>query len=235
MFFRNELKELMITLKLTKELENQLIKDDVKGISLSDKIKSYEKYCLDDFRDDNDYDKYQGYRNYKKKLLNGNYNNLRWIAHERNQLMHQTNYLIPEFLKFKSVLTKSIKDFKNAKYSNVILEKVFLSTLMFRVILFLMTVVFISYTYYDKYVSNESIFTVVISNFLFFMGTLSIGILSIIITNIIFFSYGFIQRYTSKNKLELFFILLSIIFWNIDYETFLRTIKDLKLIFPILY
>jgi uncharacterized protein YgiM (DUF1202 family) len=41
------------------------------------------------------------YIEYKRGLIGGFYNNLRTIGHERNQLMHQADYHIPNFSRFK--------------------------------------------------------------------------------------------------------------------------------------
>ena len=98
MLFRNEVRELEEVLSLTKELEKALKRDGASGFSLSDKIKSYEDKSGYDMDDDDD--AYQ-YRQYKRTLLGGYYNQLRWVAHERNQIMHQPNYFIAEFIKFK--------------------------------------------------------------------------------------------------------------------------------------
>lgn len=112
MLFRNDLKELMISLMLTKYLEVELEKQGALGNSLSDKIKSYEILTEKDFTDA------YNFREYKRKLLNGYYNDLRWASHERNQIMHKDNYYISNFTKFKRVLSKPVKYFENKDTKN---------------------------------------------------------------------------------------------------------------------
>jgi len=130
MFSRNALKELTIALELTKKLEDALIKDGAKGNSLSDKIKSYQEYdeaeYIEEFKDvylldgeecDEETTRNLEYefRNYKRSLLGGLYNDLRWVAHERNQLMHHVDYQINDFGKFQSTIKKAIFYFKHQK------------------------------------------------------------------------------------------------------------------------
>jgi len=113
-FFKNHFKELIIALDLTKQLEDALIQDGAQGHSLSDKIKWYQEYDEDGFinafgenGDDINELSYQ-FRAYKRSLMGGMYNDLRWIAHERNQIMHFPDYTITEFSKFKSVTKRAI-------------------------------------------------------------------------------------------------------------------------------
>jgi len=114
MFFKNKLKDLIIALELTKELEDALIEDGAKGKSLSDKIKSYQKYdeaaYLKAFKNksDNERELQYHFREYKRSLLGGLYNDLRWVAHERNQLMHNADYIITDFKKFQAVSKEGI-------------------------------------------------------------------------------------------------------------------------------
>jgi len=55
------------------------------------------------------------YRAYKRALISGYYNDLRWIGHERNQVMHVHKYKISEYRKFKNVSLEIIDYFENGK------------------------------------------------------------------------------------------------------------------------
>lgn len=107
MLFRDEKKELVESLRYTHELEKALHRDGAQGVSLSDKIKWYQKL------DESDFDEGYEFRAYKRSLLDGRYNPLRWVAHERNQMMHQKGYLIPMYPKFKLTLREGIKYLNN--------------------------------------------------------------------------------------------------------------------------
>lgn len=111
MFFRDGKKELLESLYYTHKLEKELQRDGARGTSLSDKIKSYQTLQEEDF--DEGYE----FRAYKRSLLDGRYNALRWVAHERNQMMHQKGYLIPMYAKFKLTIKDGIKYLKNNKLS----------------------------------------------------------------------------------------------------------------------
>lgn len=128
MFFRNEIKELITALNLTKELEEALIQDGAIGNSLSDKIKFYQEYDEDEYIEtygDEEYDEDElmyEFREYKRSLLGGLYNDLRWVAHERNQLMHFDDYIISDFDKFQSVTRKAIALLKGEVYKKSFFE-----------------------------------------------------------------------------------------------------------------
>jgi hypothetical protein len=58
---------------------------------------------------------WQEYIEYKRELIGGFYNNLRTIGHERNQLMHQAGYNIPNFSRFKKACYQVIDYLEEGK------------------------------------------------------------------------------------------------------------------------
>lgn len=121
MFFRDELKETMETLKLTRELELSLKKNFAHGNSLSDMIKSYEYINKNEFEEEYEF------RAYKRSLLDGRYNPLRWVAHERNQVMHKSDYLIGNYLKFKYTIKDASEYFNSGRIKKITKEYLLLS------------------------------------------------------------------------------------------------------------
>lgn len=97
--FRSQLSELRIALYLTRQIESLLDALGAEGKSLSDKVKSFDD--SDGTYDEDDREERFRYREYKRSLIGGYYNDLRWIAHERNMLMHKNDYFINDFKKFK--------------------------------------------------------------------------------------------------------------------------------------
>lgn len=101
-FLRGTVRSMSIAIYLTKELEHLLVCKGAQGFSLSDKVKSFDDYEKRHKNVDlQDNDEAYAYREYKRNLLGGNYNNLRHIAHERNMFFHTDRYKIRDFGSFK--------------------------------------------------------------------------------------------------------------------------------------
>ena len=224
MLFRNEFHELLIVLKLTKNLEETLKKDNAEGVSLSDKIKSYDKMAKTNSSMENTYE----YRKYKRELLGGYYNTLRWIAHERNQMMHQKNYFIFDFLKF----TLSIK---NAEYYIKNKKKKLLVVLFdILVLLFFLSVcAVIAYNvfkYYDIDLKFDlgSIIMSAMAGFIAFIGiAIFLQALNILneIRKIFLSVYYRINVFFTNNKFIIFVFLLGVVFYDVKAENVLEFIK----------
>jgi len=167
MLFRNRLKELVIALDLTKQLENELIKDGATGNSFSDKIKSYQKYDKEEFiklykRNFNDeFSKSNTkeelsykFREYKRSLLDGRYNDLRWVAHERNQIMHCPNYTIGDFSKFQSVSKDAIEYFQKIKQKTNIFSKIINFLLIIVIFIGLLGILYFLWHFLGEYIDS---------------------------------------------------------------------------------
>ncbi len=147
---QTDIKMVAQALELTQKLEKALEYDGATGMSLSDKIKSYQKYEEEEFckrylQGYEELDEEEGYidgiyidyleyyyddneklqnelsykfREYKRDLIGGLYNDLRWVAHERNQLMHIPNYTIENYPKFVNVIQRALGYFQGSKKPN---------------------------------------------------------------------------------------------------------------------
>lgn len=223
MLFRNKHKELMTTLFLTKELEDSLDKYGARGVSLSDKIKSFDKYANKDFYDDTDEDSVAyAYREYKRNLIGGYYNSLRWVAHERNQIMHQDNYYITNYFKFKFILIDSIDLLNNGGVNTFSLRRFVFSSIksLFDYLPFIIVLGIIIYMFRDSVFDIEadlkaSIFYIVMALVLivYFTQLLSdiLGILTSIM-NFLFLLIFKLQILITKNYV-LFIMSSSILFY----------------------
>ncbi len=231
MIFRNEYKELMNALYLTKTLEDELDKNNAKGISLSDKVKSFETKTEENFWDE--YDNYNDvsyqYRKYKRNLLGGNYNNLRWVAHERNQLMHQNGYFISNYKRFKHTLKNSIDYFKNGQTNSFNLRNFLItvgSSITFLIPFGVLTLIF-----KDKLSDNGSIIFIIFGIAIALqLGKLFsdlfkslIEIISSVITG-----FGVVQIELTKNKKFIFLALLIIFLWNKDLNDLMVLLEHLE-------
>jgi len=160
MFFRNQFKELIVALDLTKSLEDALIKDGATGSSLSDKIKSYQEYDEEEYieafgEEGDDIDELSyAFREYKRSLLGGLYNDLRWVAHERNQVMHFPNYLIEDFAAFKRVSQDAIAYFGGQGYKKRFLAQISYFLKILLIIAIVATVVYFEWSFFGKYLQN---------------------------------------------------------------------------------
>lgn len=163
MLSRNRLKELIIALDLTKQLEDELIKDGAQGNSLSDKIKSYQQYDEDEFIkmhkdeldnvEDEEELKYQ-FRVYKRSLLDGRYNDLRWVAHERNQMMHFADYEIKDFSKFQSVTKDAISYFQNSVQKSTFLSQLINFITFTTITLIVIGALYLIWNFFGEYIQS---------------------------------------------------------------------------------
>ena len=225
MLFRDERKELVESLRYTHELEKALHRDGARGVSLSDKIKWYQKF------DESDFDEGYKFRAYKRSLLDGRYNPLRWVAHERNQMMHRKQYLIPMYLKFKLTIREGIKYLSNGHTGGsweswlLMLVNVLPYLFAFGVtgyILFILAL-------FPKFSWSEfSLWKVVgmgvgmiialglvlrVGEVLGALGELGVNILDSL------------QRFVTKNKLLVGVMITGYLFWHYDFTT-LQTLKE---------
>jgi hypothetical protein len=224
MIFRNELKELMTSLYLTKEIENELKKAGAQGNSLSDKVKSFQTQSEEEFEEyeDNGY----SFRQYKKALLGGHYNQLRWVAHERNQLMHQSSYYIFEFAKFKRSASSALSYIKNGMQNVFNIKEFVVDTVEFIFYLLPFLVPFIAaiYTYRDKfsiikfdepltYLYAVLIFVVFVKvvELSYALFDLFVGILTLL-KKLMFW----LQIFLTRNRGLLLVALLAFYFWDMN-------------------
>ncbi len=222
MIFRDELKELMTSLYLTQELEKELRKSGAKGFSLSDKVKSFEVYSEEDFEDEDDNG--YSYRQYKRNLLDGHYRPMRWIAHERNQMMHQDNYYIFEFTKFKHQAVDAIDYLNNGMKNSFSFRRFFQSFIgfMFALLPFIITSMATFYFFEERFteIKLDSIFTYIVAAFVLVIFINIVNILSNIfemfksILTLIKHLLFSVQIVLSKNRISIFFILLSYFLWD---------------------
>lgn len=258
MLFRNELKELTVSLYLTRELEMELDKRSIVGASLSDKIKSFDRYEMpnksayirnnnnddDDFNyeDHNDYAIDNGYlyRVYKRCLLGGRYNNLRWVAHERNQLMHQDNYFILEYWKFKRTLKSGLAYFRNGMTSKFNPVMLVTTKERFYSIIPLVAAIFVSYETPLRLLNlyNEMMFfhpSLLVDLFLYFLRFLFYVIIFQIFLDVLdvldalvniflrFIKITDIARiFLTKNKILLIWFSLVFFLWDKKLEEITR-------------
>ena len=208
MFFRNELTETMNTLKLTQELENALKSNGAKGNSISDMVKSYQILDKEDF--DEDYE----FRAYKRELLDGRYNGLRWIAHERNQIMHQNKYLISNYTMFKYKIKDAIKYIKSGCSDIFTYESFILG--LFKAVPYLVPIIFIIFAFKDKLVFEKINILTIIIGFVFLGLAIRFGELISVITNIFYDIYNFIQKIATNNKILFYTLILSYLLWDKD-------------------
>lgn len=223
MFFRDELKETMQALKLTKELEEALKKDGARGNSLSDLVKSYERKSIDDFYEDYEY------RAYKRELLGGRYNPLRWVAHERNQLMHQSGYLIENFLKFKYTIQDAIKYLRKKKKNGLSVESFLLK--LINATPYIIAFAIPLFLFKDKILDGGNpivyiIFTIIGLGLIIRLGELFANLLELFFT-----IYNFLQNMASNYKIAFYTLLLSILLWREDKSIITQMLTQLKELF----
>ena len=223
MFFRDELKETMQALKLTKELEVALKKDGARGNSLSDLVKSYERRDIDDFYEDYEY------RAYKRELLGGRYNPLRWVAHERNQLMHQSGYLIENFLKFKYTIKDAIKYLRKKKKGGLSVESFLLK--LINATPYIIAFAIPLFLFKDKILAGGNpviyiIFAIIGLGLIIRLGELFANLLELFFT-----IYNFLQNMASNHKIAFYTLLLSILLWREDASIVTQIFTQLKELF----
>jgi len=233
MIFRNELKELMTSLYLTKEIENELKNAGVSGNSMSDKIKSFQTLSEEDFEDEDD----NGYsfRQYKKALIGGHYNQLRWVAHERNQLMHQSSYYIFEFAKFKRSASSALGYIKNGMKDLFSFKQFIVNTIefIFYLLPFLVLLIGAIYIYRDKFsiIKFDDPFTYVYAVLIiivfvkvvelsYVVFDLFVGILTLL-KKLMFW----LQIFLTRNRGVLFVSLLAFYFWGMSLTETLNLIQ----------
>lgn len=85
------------------------IKDEYEGITEDDELEKY-RNCRE---------KVKHYYAHRETLMDGFYNNLRIIGHERNQLLHKHNYTIPNFRRFKKACFQVIDYLESGKKPNL--------------------------------------------------------------------------------------------------------------------
>ena len=223
MFFRDELKETMETLYLTKQLEDVLKQNGARGTSLSDKIKSYQK------KEEYDFDESWEFRAYKRGLLDGRYNPLRWVAHERNQVMHQKNYLISEYAKFKYTIKDSIKYFQSRMRNTVTLESFILGFFKFFPYLFVFG--WVAFVFKDRILTHDINWVVFAIVAVFGFGILmQVGEIVSNILKIAYQLFNTLQTLFTQQKLLVVLLVLSYIFWGKDIsyvEVLLERLKEL--------
>ena len=233
MIFRNELKELMTSLYLTKEIENELKKSGAKGNSLSDKIKSFQTLNEEDFEeyDDNGY----SFRQYKKTLMDGHYNPLRWVAHERNQLMHQSNYYIFEFAKFKRSATSALKYVENGMQNSFTLRGFIVDSVefLFYLLPFLLPLIGAIYFYRDKFSMIKfddpwtylfAILALVVFVKVVELSYVLFGALVAVLTLLKQIMFWF-QIFLTKNRAVLLLLLVSFYFWDMSLTQTLNLLE----------
>jgi hypothetical protein len=234
---RNELKELMITLHLTKDLEDTLEQRQVKGASLSDKIKSFETLTQKDFEDEED--EGYSYRQYKRNLIGGYYNDLRWVAHERNQMMHKDGYTIAKFSHFQRTILYAL-EYLNPNYNDAFKTKkkrnfvytfyeqplYLMHYFIFNILPFLIPVLFSLLLAYDKIPTYDytQIGTYILFGIWIFVVIVAgrlIETFFLIIENILskFFEiFAILFHLLLIYKVTLSLLLLSYLFWDTKLE-----------------
>ncbi len=221
MLFRDELKETMEALRLTQELENALKADGARGNSLSDMIKSYERYDSDDF------DEAYEYRAYKRGLLHGRYNPLRWVAHERNQVMHQSGYLINNFTKFKYTLRDAIKYIKKGRKNSLTFESLLLS--FFTLIPYFIPFGVVAYLFGGKlFMGDANPFLLIFGTIVAIALSLRFGELLAKLFELFYTIFDFIQKIATRHKLIFFALIFSYILWNKDLQMLSEIFNQLK-------
>jgi len=211
MLFRDELKETMQALRLTQELENALKADGASGNSLSDMIKSYEILDSDDF------DEAYEYRAYKRSLLHGRYNRLRWVAHERNQVMHQSRYLINNFTKFKYTLKDAIKYIKKGGESSLTFESLLLS--FFSFIPYAIPFGIIISIFGEKlFLGDANPIVMIVGTIVTIALSVRFGELLALLFEIFYTIFNFIQKIATQHKIIFFGFIFSYILWNKDVQ-----------------
>lgn len=221
MLFRDELKETMEALSLMQQLENALKADGARGNSLSDMIKSYETYDSDDF--DEPYE----YRAYKRSLLHGRYNPLRWVAHERNQVMHQSGYLINNFTKFKYTLKDAIKYIKKGRKNRFTFESTLLSLLSF--IPYAIPFGIIIFLFGERLFTSDANPLFIIFGTLIAIGlSVRFGELLASLLELFYTIFDLIQKIATRHKLIFFGFIFSYILWNKDTQTLSELFNRLK-------
>ena len=137
-------KQMAELLVLFNEIEDLMDKRGAKGMSFSDKVKSFNKKTIKPkkpgnighkfyFKDnqynikqqyENEktiqeelkiYSKFKAYNKAQYSVLDGNYKTLIKIGHERNQLMHIYNYELEDYDKFVSVCRSMVEYLKSPK------------------------------------------------------------------------------------------------------------------------
>lgn len=225
MLFRDGKKELLESLCYTHKLEKELQRDGARGVSLSDKIKSYQTLQEEDFNEGYEF------RAYKRSLLDGRYNALRWVAHERNQMMHQKGYLIPKYAKFKLTIKDGIKYLKNNKlgggWEGVVLA--LLKALPYIVAIAVVGYLFMQLSLFKDFTWNDmtlwkiagAIFAVVIAlGFAVRAGEILAGLSEIGIE-----VFDFFVRFVTKNRVFVLVMIAGFLFWNYEF-TMLETLKE---------
>jgi len=104
-------KSLAEAIFLFNRIETLLRQRGGQGESFSDLVKSFNVY-LDK---EPEIKEHTDYIAYKKELIGGFYNNLRSIAFERNNLLHQSNYTIKNFPRFKKACYQVIDFLEKGK------------------------------------------------------------------------------------------------------------------------
>ncbi len=225
MLFRDGKKELLESLYYTHQLEKELQRDGARGVSLSDKIKSYQTL------QEGDFDEGYEFRAYKRSLLDGRYNALRWVAHERNQMMHQKGYLIPKYAKFKLTIKDGIKYLKNNKlgggWEGVVLA--LLKALPYIVAIAIVGYLLMQLSLFKDLTWSDmtlwkiagAIFAVVIALGLAVRaGEILAGLSEIGIE-----VFDFFVRFVTKNRVFVLVMIAVFLFWNYEF-TMLETLKE---------
>lgn len=211
MLFRDELKETMETLYLTKQLEDALKQNGACGTSLSDKIKYYQK------KEEYDFDESWEFRAYKRGLLDGRYNPLRWVAHERNQVMHQNNYLISEYAKFKYTIKDAIKYFQSNMKDTLTFESFVL--VFFKVFPYLFVFGYVLWAFKDKIFTHDVNWLVFGIAVIFGFGILmQLGEIFSNILKIIYQLFNILQNLLTQQKILIVLLVLSYVFWGKDFS-----------------
>lgn len=224
MFFRDELKETMVALKLTQELEIALKQEGARGNSLSDMIKSYEHYNQGDFNEPHEY------RAYKRSLLHGRYNPLRWIAHERNQVMHQSRYLISNYTKFKYTIKDAIKYIKNGRTAKMTYESTVLR--IFKVLPYIVPVLFLLYAFRDKFFATDANPLLILVGSVIALGVaIRFGELLASILELLYDTYDFLQNIATNHKILFFGLVLSYLLWGKEISSFAPLLQHIKELF----
>jgi len=235
MLFRNEMTELMSSLYLTHSLEVELDRDGARGNSLSDKVKSYEakakkqfdrRDLYDEYLDEEDFEDYESYKSYayrahKRELLGGRYNSLRWVAHERNQLMHQSAYLVSEFTKFKYTLKSAIEYLKGSTFA----FNSYVVTL-FKMIPYLIILGF--WAYFIAKMDIEKWWLIAIIGAVTFGIALQVGEILENIMKMFYSLYGAVQVLATRYTILFSALLFSYLFWGQDISYIEVLIHRLK-------
>jgi len=209
MILRNSFTELVKVLYYTKNLEEALANIHPEATSLSDKIKAFQEFDESDFEEDYEF------RQYKRSLLGGHYNNLRWIAHERNQIMHKKGYILSEYLRFQLAVFGALYYFRKASIW-MALYWLFFS--------FLPLLLWLGLMYYffpfDDFISNikDGNYAMPIISSLASLFALGIVIrFTEFMQNILIF-FDKLRTFTMKYNIFLFFGALIYLLWDISLE-----------------